>query len=257
MFDWPEQSQTSPTSTSLKVTVFFPVTVRIIGAGNALGSASSIDAAESNVFGLCLLNDWSARDLQAWEYQPLGPFLGKNFATTISPWIVTLEALEPFRVAWRREASDVQPLPYLDGAQLRDAGAIDLQLEAWIETAAMRAMGQHACRLSHTSYRHAYWSLAQMLTHHTVNGCNLQPGDLLGTGTQSGPDAQEAGSLLELARGGKQPLSLPSGEQRSFLEDGDAIVLRGYCERPGAARVGLGEVRGQVTSALPVLPGQA
>jgi fumarylacetoacetase len=140
---------------------------------------------------------------------------------------------------------------------MRDAGAIDLQLEAWIETAAMRAMGQHACRLSHTSYRHAYWSLAQMLTHHTVNGCNLQPGDLLGTGTQSGPDAQEAGSLLELARGGKQPLSLPSGEQRSFLEDGDAIVLRGYCERPGAARVGLGEVRGQVTSALPVLPGQA
>jgi fumarylacetoacetase len=222
-----------------------------VGTGNALGTRIDIETAESHVFGLCLLNDWSARDLQAWEYQPLGPFLGKNFATTISPWVVTLEALEPYRVAWLREGSDVQPLPYLDSARMRDTGAIDIQLEAWIETAAMRAAGQQACRLSHTNYRHAYWSLAQMMTHHTVNGCNLQPGDLLGTGTQSGPEALEAGSLLELSRGGRQPLSLPNGEARRFLEDGDAIVLRGYCERPGAARVGLGEVRGQV------LPAQA
>jgi fumarylacetoacetase len=220
-----------------------------VGAGNALGARIAIDEAESHVFGLCLLNDWSARDLQAWEYQPLGPFLGKNFATTISPWIVTLEALEPYRLPWSREAPP--PLPYLDSAHMRSAGAIDIQLEAWIETASMRAAGQAATRLSHSSFRHAYWNIAQMITHHTINGCNLQAGDLLGTGTQSGPNAQEAGSLLELSRGGSQPLQLPDGELRSFLEDGDDIILRGYCQRPGAARLGLGEVRGRV------LPAQA
>ena len=196
-------------------------------------------------------SDWSARDLQAWEYQPLGPFLGKNFATTISPWIITLEALEPYRVPWSREANEPQPLPYLDSALMRGAGAIDIQLEAWIETASMRAAGQAATRLSHTSFRHAYWNIAQMVAHHTINGCNLQAGDLLGTGTQSGPSPQEAGSLLEFSRGGRQPLQLPNGEQRSFLEDGDAIILRVYCERAGAARIGLGEVRGRV------LPAQA
>ena len=222
-----------------------------VGAGNLLGTRIGIDRAESHVFGLCLLNDWSARDLQAWEYQPLGPFLGKNFATTISPWIITLEALEPYRVPWSREANGPQPLPYLDSALMRGAGAIDIQLEAWIETASMRAAGQAATRLSHTSFRHAYWNIAQMVAHHTINGCNLQAGDLLGTGTQSGPSPQEAGSLLEFSRGGRQPLQLPNGEQRSFLEDGDAIILRGYCERAGAARIGLGEVRGRV------LPAQA
>ena len=222
-----------------------------VGAGNLLGTRIGIDRAESHVFGLCLLNDWSARDLQAWEYQPLGPFLGKNFATTISPWIITLEALEPYRVPWSREANEPQPLPYLDSALMRGAGAIDIQLEAWIETASMRAAGQAATRLSHTSFRHAYWNIAQMVAHHTINGCNLQAGDLLGTGTQSGPSPQEAGSLLEFSRGGRQPLQLPNGEQRSFLEDGDAIILRVYCERAGAARIGLGEVRGRV------LPAQA
>jgi fumarylacetoacetase len=222
-----------------------------VGVGNALGSRIAIDAAEAHLFGLCLLNDWSARDLQAWEYQPLGPFLAKNFATTISPWIITLEALEPYRVPWLRESDEPQPLAYLDSAALRAAGAIDIQLEAFIETAAMRASGQEAVRLSHTSFRHAYWNLAQLITHHSVNGCNLQPGDLLGTGTQSGPEAPEAGSLLEFSRGGKQPLTLANGEQRSFLEDGDAIILRGYCDRDGAARVGLGEVRGQLLPAQP------
>jgi fumarylacetoacetase len=221
-----------------------------IGAGNAMGTRIGIDEAESHIFGLCLLNDWSARDLQAWEYQPLGPFLGKNFATTISPWIVTLEALAPYRSPWLRADGEPQPLSYLDSAPVRAAGAIDIQLEAWIETASMRSAGQRPTRLSHTSFRHAYWNIAQMLAHHTINGCNLQAGDLLGTGTQSGPDSKEAGSLLELSQGGKQPLQLPNGEQRSFLEDGDAIVLRGFCERPGAARVGLGEVCGRVLPAL-------
>jgi fumarylacetoacetase len=221
-----------------------------VGAGNALGTRISIDEGESHVFGLCLLNDWSARDLQAWEYQPLGPFLGKNFATTISPWIVTREALEPFRLPWSRDKSDVQPLAYLDSDSVRGGGAIDIQLETWIETAAMRAAGQAPVRLTRTSFRHAYWTIAQMIAHHSVNGCNLQPGDLLGTGTQSGPDPAEAGSLLELSSGGGHPLSLPDGEQRSFLEDGDEVILRGYCERDGAARIGFGTARGRVLPAV-------
>jgi fumarylacetoacetase len=220
-----------------------------IGAGNALGSSIAIDAAEPNVFGLCLLNDWSARDLQAWEYQPLGPFLGKNFATTISPWIVTLEALEPFRVAWTRPQGDPQPLAYLDSAAVRARGAIDLQLEVWLETEAMRRAGEMPWRLSHSNFRHAYWNIAQMLAHHSVNGCNLRPGDLLGTGTQSGPEPEEAGSLLELSRGGQRALILPNGETRRFLEDGDAVVMRGWCERAGAARVGFGDLVGRVLSA--------
>ncbi len=217
-----------------------------IGSGNALGTPIGIDAAESKVFGLCLLNDWSARDLQAWEYQPLGPFLGKNFATSISPWIVTLEALEPYRVPWIRPAGDPQPLAYLDSKDLRARGAIDLQLEVWLETEAMRRAGQGPCRLSHSNFRQAYWSIAQMVAHHSVNGCNLQPGDLLGTGTQSGPGTGEAGSLLELSEGGRRPLTLPDGETRRFLEDGDAVIMRGWCERAQAARVGFGELVGRV-----------
>ena len=222
-----------------------------IGSGNAPGTPIAIEDAEANVFGLCLLNDWSARDVQAWEYQPLGPFLGKNFATTISPWIVTLEALEPYRVPWTRPAGDPQPLAYLDSPEVRRHGAIDLQLEAWLQSAAMRRAGQAPCRLSHSNFRQAYWSIAQMVAHHTVNGCNLQPGDLLGTGTQSGAQAGEAGSLLELSAGGKQALTLPDGETRRFLEDGDEVIMRGWCERAGAARVGFGELSGRVLPCEP------
>jgi fumarylacetoacetase len=221
-----------------------------IGTGNTLGAPVAIGAAERSIFGLCLLNDWSARDVQAWEYQPLGPFLAKNFATTISPWIVSLEALAPYRTAWTRPPQDPQPLPYLDSAQLRQSGAIDMQLEAYIETAQMRASGSAPHRLSHSNFSHSYWSVSQLVAHHTVNGCNLEAGDLLGSGTQSGPAADEAGSLLELTVGGKQSLTLASGETRTFLADGDRLTLRGWCEKPGHARVGFGEVTGTVLPAV-------
>ncbi|MBS0420769.1 MAG: fumarylacetoacetase [Proteobacteria bacterium] len=217
-----------------------------IGTGNALGAPIGIDDAERNVFGLCLLNDWSARDVQAWEYQPLGPFLAKNFATTISPWIVTLEALAPYRTAWTRSAGDPQPLAYLDSPRLRQSGGLDMQLEAAIETQQMRAAGQAPQRLSRSNFKHSYWSIAQLVAHHTVNGCNLEPGDLLGSGTQSGPTPQEAGSLLELTVGGKQPLTLESGETRTFLADGDRLILKGWCEKAGHPRIGFGEVSGTV-----------
>jgi fumarylacetoacetase len=220
-----------------------------IGLGNELGSPVSITDADSHIFGLCLLNDWSARDLQAWEYQPLGPFLGKNFATTISPWVVTWEALAPYRIPWVRAAGEPQPLPYLYSSQLRDSGAVDIALEVYLETDRMRADGMTPHRLSHSNFRDCYWSVAQMVAHHTVNGCNLRPGDLLGTGTQSGPTPAQAGSLLELAFGGTQPLALPNGERRRFLHDGDTIILRAACERAGYARVGFGEARGRVGAA--------
>ena len=220
-----------------------------IGTGNALGTAVAIGDAERRIFGLCLLNDWSARDVQAWEYQPLGPFLAKNFATTISPWIVTLEALAPYRTAWTRPAQDPQPLPYLDSPQLRQSGAIDMQLEAYIQSAQMRAAGSAPYRLSRSNFRYSYWTVSQLVAHHTVNGCNLETGDLLGSGTQSGPGADEAGSLLELTVNGKQPLTLPSGETRAFLADGDRLTLRGWCEKPGHARVGFGEAAGTVLPA--------
>ena len=222
----------------------------LIGTGNASGACIALDDAEAHVFGLCLLNDWSARDIQAWEYQPLGPFLSKNFATTISPWIVTLEALAPYRVAWTRPESDPQPLPYLESASVRREGALDVRLEVLLETAKMRREQRAPVTLSATSYRHAYWSIAQIVAHHTVNGCNLQPGDLLGTGTLSGPTASEAGALIELTVGGKQPVQLANGESRTFLEDGDAVIIRGWCEAPGAVRIGFGEVRGTVLPAL-------
>jgi fumarylacetoacetase len=220
-----------------------------VGPGNVLGSPVSIDRAEQHIFGLCLLNDWSARDIQAWEYQPLGPFLAKNFASTISPWIVTLEALEPYRTAWTRAAGDPQPLPYLDCAQVRRSGAIDLELEVHLETAQMRASGEAPRRLSRSNFRHSYWTVSQMVAHHTVNGCNLEPGDLLGSGTQSGPAPEEAGSLLELTTGGKRPLVLGAGETRTFLEDGDRVILRGWCEKPGGPRIGFGEAAGMVLPA--------
>jgi len=221
-----------------------------IGAGNEPGSAIRIDDAPSHVFGMCLLNDWSARDIQGWEAQPLGPFLAKNFATTISPWVVTLEALEPFRVPWTRPATDPQPLPYLESSELRRSGAIDIELEVLLQTPSMREHAQAATRLSRSNYRHAYWSLAQMVTQHSVNGCNLRPGDLLGTGTQSGPDPIEAGSLLELSQAGKQSLTLANGEQRRFLEDGDEVTLRAWCERVGVRRIGFGSASGRVLPAL-------
>jgi fumarylacetoacetase len=220
-----------------------------IGPGNTLGDAVPITEAEDHVFGICLLNDWSARDLQGWEYQPLGPFLSKNFVSTVSPWVVTLEALAPYRVPFTRPADDPQPLPYLDSDANRAGGAFDIQLQVGLQTAQMRQAGEPDASISRTSYRHAYWTLAQMVTHHTVNGCNLQPGDLLGTGTLSGPTLDQAGALIELTTGGKHPLQLPNGETRSFLRDGDAVVLRGWCEKPGAARVGFGDCWGTVLPA--------
>jgi fumarylacetoacetase len=220
-----------------------------IGRANALGSAVPIGRAEEHVFGLCLLNDWSARDLQSWEYQPLGPFLGKNFATTISPWVITLEALAPFRIPWSRPIGDPPLLPYLNSATLRTTGAIDIQLEALLETARMRATGLAPQRISSSNFRHSYWTIAQMVSHHCVNGCNLKPGDLLGSGTLSGPTPSEAGSLLELSAGGKQQIELPSGETRSFLCDWDRVILRAGCERAGYARIGFGESAGLVLPA--------
>lgn len=220
-----------------------------IGGGNALGEPVPMHQAEDKVFGLCLLNDWSARDVQAWEYQPLGPFLAKNFASTISPWIVTLEALAPYRCAWTRPAGDPQPLPYLDAPTLRQSGAFDLQLEVLIQTAAMRAAGQPPQRLSTCNYRDAYWTVAQLVTHHTVNGCNLQPGDFLGSGTLSGPAPEQAGSLLELTAGGKSPLQLANGEKRVFLNDGDTIILRAAASRAGLPVIGFGEAAGTVLPA--------
>lgn len=220
-----------------------------VGAGNPQGEPVVMGQAEQHVFGICLLNDWSARDIQAWEYQPLGPFLSKNFATTISPWIVTLEALAPYRVAFTRPEGDPQPLPYLDSAANREQGAFDIQLEVGLQTPRLREAAQAAAVICRTSYRHAYWTVAQMVAHHTVNGCNLQPGDLFGSGTLSGPTLDQAGALIELTQGGKNPLQLPNGEQRVYLEDGDAVVLRGWCEKPGAARIGFGECVGTVLPA--------
>jgi len=220
-----------------------------IGPGNALGDHIDIAEAESHIFGLCLLNDWSARDVQAWEYQPLGPFLAKNFASTISPWVVTLEALAPYRTTWTRDAADPQPLAYLDAPDLRDSGAFDIQLEVLLQTEKMRSAGISAQRLSLSNFRHSYWTISQLVTHHTVNGCNLNPGDLLGSGTQSGPAPEEAGSLLELTEGGKKPIALANGEQRVFMEDGDTIVMRGWAQKEGAARIGFGEVVGTLLPA--------
>jgi fumarylacetoacetase len=220
-----------------------------VGPGNALGEPVPIGAAEDHVFGLCLLNDWSARDIQGWEYQPLGPFLSKNFASTVSPWVVTLEALAPFRVPFERPAGDPRPLPYLDSEHNRREGALDIRLEVELRTASAQAAGRPGATLCRTSYRHAYWTIGQLVTHHTVNGCNLQPGDLFGSGTLSGPTAGEAGALIELTQGGRNPLQLPDGEQRTWLEDGDTVVLRGWCERDGAARIGFGECAGTVLPA--------
>ena len=220
----------------------------LIGGGNDLGEPVPIDRAGALLFGLCLLNDWSARDIQAWEYQPLGPFLSKSFATTLSPWVVTMDALAPYRVApVTRETGDPAPLPYLTDPT--PIAAIDVRVEAWLRTSRMRAERLDAVRLSHATLADMYWTPAQLVAHHTSNGCNLRPGDLLGSGTISGPARDARGCLLELTWRGAEPIRLPDGEERRFLEDGDEVTLRGWCERDGFARIGLGDCTGLVLPA--------
>ncbi len=220
-----------------------------VGTGNQLGQAIAIADAEQHIFGLCLVNDWSARDIQAWEYQPLGPFLGKSFATTISPWVVTLEALAPFRCpALERSASDPAPLPYLDSLLDAQFGGIDITVEVLLSSTQMRQAQMSPFALSRASFKQMYWTIAQMLTHHTSNGCNLRSGDLLASGTVSGDEKGSYGSLLEITERGSVPITLPTGEQRAFLLDGDEVILRGYCERANYVRIGFGDCRGKITS---------
>ncbi len=222
-----------------------------IGPGNDLGEPIRIDEAPGHVGGYCLLNDWSARDIQAWEYQPLGPFLAKNFASTISAWIVTPEALAPFRIAQpQRPEGDPAPLPYLTDEGDQKEGALDLELEVLLLTPGLREKGLPPHRLALSNARHMYWTVAQMITHHTSNGCNLQPGDLIGTGTISGPDQQSCGSILEATLGGKNPVVLASGEERRFLENGDEVILRARGRRKGYAPIGFGECRATILPAL-------
>ncbi len=221
-----------------------------VGTGNPQGQPKTMTQAEDDWFGMVLLNDWSARDLQAWEYQPLGPFLAKSFATTISPWVVTREALEPFRAPFERPVGDPLPLPYLDSEDNRARGQIDIALQVLLQSATMRDKGLPPHELSQSNFRDSYWSVAQLLAHHSSNGCNMDTGDLLGTGTQSGPLPGQGGSLLELSQGGKQALTLPGGETRTFLQDGDSVMLRAHCQRAGARRIGFGECRGTVLPAL-------
>ena len=221
-----------------------------IGAGNALGTPIPLSQAEQHMFGLCLVNDWSARDVQSWEYQPLGPFLAKNFATTLSPWVVTLDALEPFRApAFARPEGDPAPLPYLSTPDNDARGGVAITLEVRLQTALMRARGEVPVAVSKTSFTHMYWTLAQLVTHHAMGGCNLRSGDLLASGTVSGPTKAERGCMLELTWRGAEPLVLPSGETRAFLEDGDLVELAGWCEAPGARRIGFGTATGLVVGA--------
>jgi len=222
-----------------------------VGEGNDLGSPIPVSEAADHIAGYCLLNDWSARDVQAWEYQPLGPFLAKNFLTSVSPWIVSPQALTPFRKPLRpRPAGDPQPLPYLDDAADKKNGALAIQLEVTLTTEQMRRQGIAPHILSRGSADAAmYWSVAQIVAHHSSNGCNLQPGDLIGTGTLSTDSAGGLGSLLEISQGGKRPLQLSTGEMRSFLEDGDEIMLKAWCEAEGTVRIGFGECVGRVVAA--------
>ena len=221
-----------------------------IGQGNEMGDSIAIGDAAEHIAGFCLLNDWSARDIQAWEYQPLGPFLSKSFITSVSPWVVTAEALEPFRTAQpARPQGDPQPLPYLFDKRDQDGGAFDIELEVLLLTEAMREQNLPAHRLTLSNTRYMYWTVAQMVAHHSVNGCQLQAGDLFGSGTLSGPENGQFGSLLEITEGGKKPIELASGEVRKFLEDGDEIILRARCARDGFASIGFGECRGKVLAA--------
>ena len=221
-----------------------------IGRGNDLGAAISIADAEAHMFGLCLVNDWSARDVQTWEYQPLGPFLAKSFATTVSPWVVTLDALAPYRArAFPRPSGDPAPLPYLFSQDDTNAGGFDITLEVLLTTSRMREAGDGPWRVSVGRFTDMYWTLGQLVAHHTSNGCNLRPGDLLASGTVSGTTKESRGCLLERAWRGSEPLQLPNDETRAFLEDGDEVILRGYCERSGHPRIGFGECRGRVLPA--------
>ncbi len=221
-----------------------------VSAGNTLGETIPISEAGEHIFGICLVNDWSARDIQAWEYQPLGPFLAKNFATSLSPWVVTVEALAPFRAAaFPRAEGDPAPLPYLSSQRDQEQGGLDLWLEVALLSARMRDAGVAPVLLGRSNFRDMYWTMAQMLTHHASNGCKLRGGDLLASGTVSGPDKSARGCLLELTSRGKDPVALPTGEQRKFLEDGDEIILRGFCERDGFRRIGLGICRGTILPA--------
>ena len=223
-----------------------------VGEGNELGQPIPIGEAGEHIAGYCLLNDWSARDLQAWEYQPLGPFLAKNFLTSVSPWVVSPQALEPFRKPMPpRPQGDPDPLDYLNDAADRDSGALSINLEVTLSTEAMRRNGVAPHVLSRGSADAAmYWSAAQIVAHHASNGCNLQPGDLIGTGTLSTDSEAGLGSLMEISRGGKQPIALPSGETRSFLEDGDEVTLRAWCDAEGAVRIGFGDCVGRVVPAI-------
>lgn len=221
-----------------------------VSGGNALGQPTPIAAAGDRIFGICLVNDWSARDIQAWEYQPLGPFLSKSFATSLSPWVVTMEALAPFRTAaFSRSAGDPAPLSYLLDESDQQCGGLNLSLEISLQSATMRAAGIAPALLSRSNARDLYWTMAQMLTHHASNGCSLRAGDLLATGTVSGPDKDSRGCLLELTSRGREPIALPNGEQRKFLEDGDEVVIRGYCEAPGFRGIGLGTCAGKIEAA--------
>ncbi len=220
-----------------------------VGTGTALGETVPVAEAEEHLWGLCLLNDWSARDIQSWEYQPLGPFLAKNFASTISPWVVTLEALAPFRAPLAPRADgDPMPLPYLHHTDDQARGGFALTVEVWLRTARMREANEPAVRISRGSSLDLYWSFAQMLTHHAMNGCNLRPGDLLGSGTISGAAPDSRGCLLELTRRGAEPLSLPNGETRGFLEDGDEVTMVAFAERDGAVRIGFGRCVGLIAA---------
>ena len=221
-----------------------------IGPGNELGQPIPIADAGNHIAGFCLLNDWSARDVQGWEYQPLGPFLGKSFFTSISPWVITPEALAPFRIAQaKRPAGDPDPLPYLSDASDQAGGGLDIALEVSLLTEGMRAKGLPAHQLTASNARHLYWTVAQLVAHHTCNGCNLRPGDIFGSGTISGPTGDSLGSLLEISLGGRQPLTLASGETRRFLEDGDTVIMRAHCRREGFAGIGFGDCRGTIVPA--------
>ena len=222
-----------------------------IGRGNERGTPIRIDDADSHIFGLCIVNDWSARDIQTWEYQPLGPFLAKNAATSISPWVVTLDALAPYRVAARPRADDEpKPLPYLTSERDVQSGGFGITLEVQLTTARMREQSMAPCVVSRTSFAGMYWTIAQLIAHHTSNGCNLRPGDLLASGTVSGSTRESRGCLLERAWRGTEPLQLPTGETRSFLADGDEVIMRAWCERDDRPRIGFGECRGRVLPAI-------
>ena len=223
----------------------------VIGPGNPPGKPIPIAKAPDHVFGAVLFNDWSARDIQAWEYQPLGPFLGKSFASTISPWIVTMEALEPFRcAAFARSGGEPAPLPYLLNASDQREGGYAIEMEMHLRSARMRARKFPATRLARSNFRYAYWTPAQIVTHQASNGCNLQPGDLLGSGTISGPTPDALGSMLEITQGGKHPIALPGGETRAFLEDGDEATQRSRCVRDGFVSIGFGEATGMIKPAI-------